>query len=97
LSNIVFTNSLIFFVKTFQSPREFTFEAILDGLKYKGDLKKNIFLRCLRWMLNWAVALAGFIELWTTRYIFEIYSIKKYWMILASFVNINKKEKIPCY
>jgi len=35
------------FFKPFQGPREFTFEAILDGLKYKGDLKKNIFLRCL--------------------------------------------------
>jgi len=48
-------------------------------------------------MPNWAVALAGFIELWTRRYIFEIYNIKECWMILASFVNINKTEKIPSY
>jgi len=77
LSNIAFTNLFIqgFFVKTFQGPREFTFEAVLDGLNYKEDLKKNIFLRCLWWKLNWAAALAHFIELWRTRYILEIFSL----------------------
>jgi len=58
LSNIAFTNLFIqgFFVKTFQGPREFTFETALDGLKYEEDLKKEhlpeLFVRsCLTWII----------------------------------------------
>jgi len=99
LSNIVCTNSCIFCLlkKFFQGPREFTFEAVLDGLNYKEVLKKNIFLRCLWWKLNWSGTLIRFIELWTTRYIIEICNKNNFGWFWLHLTTIIKIEKVPSY
>jgi len=88
---------LLFLKKFFQGPREFTVEAVLDRLNYKEDLKKNIFLRCLWWKLNWAGTLVHFIELWTTRYIIEICNKNNFGWFWLHLTTIIKIEKVPSY
>jgi len=61
--------------KNNQGPREFTFEAVLDGLNYKKIWKRTS---------SWGVCDGSWtgvpqwrrcVELWTTRYIIEIFSL----------------------